>query len=687
MKVSELWLRSFIETSLSISEIAEKLTNAGIEVDSLEYIDDPQTKQGVLTLKIPPNRSDCLGMEGIARELSLLTKTPYKPITVTDLTAKINETIPIHLDACDLCPHYLGRIIKNINPGRKAPSWMKERLELAGIRSVSAVVDILNYVMIELGQPLHAFDLDTLNNQIMVRLSTPGETIQLLNEQTIALEVGTLVIADKKEPHAIAGVMGGLKSSVTDKTTNILIESAYFNPIAIRLAGQRYGLRTDASHRFERGVAIDLQKRALNRATQLLLEIMGGEAGPVMEERNEAALPTKPEIVLRNARIAMLLGLCPEEAEILDILKRAEMKAEVQEGGFRVSPPHHRQDIALEVDLIEEVARVYGYEKFLPKNITGTFEFFAMPETKISVPLLKKTLIERGYFESITYSFIDPKLIEIFYPLQKPYLLANPISSDMAAMRPSLWPGLLQAVQYNQRRQQLRVRLFEIGDCYSESEGKSQEKSVIAGISTGSYYPEQWGVKNRQQDFYDIKGDVEALLSRVAGLTGTIELDSIQFQPLVHPALHPGKAAKIIHKGQSLGIVGALHPRIMQALDISNPIFVFELELTQLKGRIPEFRDMSKFPGIRRDIALVVDHHLFVEEIKSAIVRCVGPWLREVAIFDVYQGAGIEPGKKSVALGLILQHPSRTLVEEEVTDKVQEVITMLGKQFHAILRE
>lgn len=682
MKVSELWLRSFIETSLSISEIAEKLTNAGIEVDSLEMIDtDPKTKQGVLTLKIPPNRSDCLGMEGIARELSLLTKTPYKPVIVADATAKITDKFPIELKASDLCPQYLGCIIKNINPGILTPVWMKERLELAGIRSVSAVVDILNYVMLELGQPLHAFDLNTLNSQIIVRLSTSGETIQLLNEQTLELEAGTLVIADKIQVHAIAGVMGGLKSSVTEKTTNLLIESAYFNPIAIRLAGQRYGLRTDASHRFERGVATNLQKRALNRATQLLLEIVGGDVGPIMEERNAALLPTRPEVVLRNSRIAMLLGLCPKESEILDILERAEMKVTTQEGGFRVSPPDHRQDIALEVDLIEEVARVYGYEQFLPKNIIGTFEFFAMPETKTSVPLLKKTLIERGYYESITYSFIDPKLIEIFYPLQKPYLLANPISNDMAAMRPSLWPGLLQAVQYNQRRQQPRVRLFEVGNCYSESEGKSQEKSVIAGITTGNYYPEQWGVKNRQQDFYDIKGDVLALL------TGMAESDSFQFQPLDHPALHPGKAAKIIQNGQSLGVVGALHPRIMQALDITSPVFVFELELTALKCRIPEFRDVSKFPVIRRDIALVVDHHLFVEEIKSAIVRCVGPWLREVAIFDVYQGPGIEPGKKSIALGLILQHPSRTLVEEEVTDKIQEVITMLGKQFRAILRE
>lgn len=680
MKVSELWLKTFIDTPLSISELGEQLTNAGIEVDGLDYPEG--YKQGVLTLKIPANRGDCLHMEGVARELSLLLNKPYHQIKHTKiLSNQTVETFPIKIANAELCPRYFARVIKNIKPDVASPVWLTEKLELAGIRSISAVVDILNYVMIELGQPLHAFDLTKLNSEIQVRNASIGESITLLDNRTVTLEPATLVIADKTAVQAIAGVMGGLNSSVTDTTEHLLIESAYFNPIAIRLASQRYGLRTDSSHRFERGIDPELQERALDRVTELLQEIVGGEAGVIFEQKNEAFLPKNPEITLRKSRILTLLGTCPADNILVDILQRANMSVRVMPEGFIVSAPGYRHDIALEVDLIEEIARVYGFEKFKAEKISAPIEFSSTPEAKLSLSKLKQTALERGYSEAITYSFVDPKMIEILEPLQKPHLLANPISGDMAAMRPNLWVGLLQAVQHNQRRQQMRVRLFELGKSFIEVAGQIEEHLVLAGVCAGPLYKEQWGIAARLHDFYDIKGDVEALL------VGLDKNQPIQFESVEHPALHPGKAAKIWRDGKIIGFLGALHPRITKAIDVSDPIFVFELNLTDIDTKLPTFRDLSKFPAIRRDIAVVVPLEIFAEEIKSAIVKCVGPVLRDVILFDVYQGPGIEPGKKSIALGLILQHPSRTLVEEEISDKIKEVVLMLSKQFKAILRE
>lgn len=681
MKVSELWLRSLIETPLTISQISAQLTNAGIEVDNLEYSSNTP-HQGLLTLKVPPNRGDCLCMLGIARELSLLTNVPYKAIESSSFTVKISDQLPIFVQAAEQCPRYLGRIIKDINAAIKTPTWIKERLEWAGIHSVSVVVDILNYVMIEMGQPLHAFDLEKLDADIIVRKSVSGEVITLLNGQTVELKPDTIIIADKTKPQAIAGVMGGLDASVTESTHHLFIESAYFNPISIRWAATQYGLKTDASHRFERGIDFALQEKALNRATELLLNIVGGEVGPILEQKSEKYLPKSPDVFLRTERILALLGTAPEAQEIVDILKRAEMKVEATEKGFRIIPPSHRHDIELEVDLIEEIARVVGFDRFASQTIIAPIPFFKMPETECSVSEFKKVLVDRGYFEVITYSFIDPNIINLLYQDQiKPYLLKNPISVEMAAMRPSLWPGLIQTLQYNQRRQQMRARLFELGVCFLHESNKITERPVLSGICSGPLYPAQWGEKSRMHDFYDIKGDVELLLE------GSEESGDIQFVSATHPALHPGKSAEIQREGKTLGMVGALHPRIIKALDIHESTFVFELDLTGLHKKMSIFKDFSKFPAIHRDIAIVVDQGVFAQEIKSAIVKSAGPWLREVRLFDVYQGPGIEPGKKSVALGLILQHPSRTLIEEEVTNIVKELVNRLVKQFHAILRE
>lgn len=720
MKVSENWLRTFIDTPLSINQIAEVLTNAGIEVDNLEHVE----QQGILTLKIPANRGDCLCMEGIARELSVLTKLPFKAVSVKSSTSQSasSSAFSVELQAPDLCPRYLGRIIRKIKPNIESPTWIKERLELAGLRCHSAVVDILNYVMLEIGQPLHAFDLNYLRDSLQIRRAKANEEIQLLDGKTVTLEGDTLIIADKAKPQAIAGIMGGLDSSVTMETTDLFIESAYFDPVAIRLGAKLYGLRTDSSQRFERGVDYELQERALNRATELLLEIVGGEPAEIIHKSDLKTLPKPSIILLRSARIAALLGHCPPKKEVVDILTRSEMQLEIQKINgenktatetkkisetkkeketesesksvstsettiYQVTPPPFRQDLTLEIDLIEEIARIYGFEKFPAEKMILPVEYPEIPEKQVSTNTLKKSLADRGYFEACNYSFIEAKSIELFFPGLEPYLLANPISIEMAAMRPSHWPGLLQGVVNNLHRQRSRVRLFELGTCFTQK----TERSVLSGVCAGTVFPEQWGIIGsaaKAHDFYDLKNDLQAAL-----FTHLQDAEHIQILPLESAtdwrssALNPAQAAKIVLKSKTLGVMGALHPRIIQALDIPKPIFVFEIELAVLHFKIPEFRDLSKFPAIRRDLALIVEQGIFAEDLKSAIVNCVGEWLREVVIFDVYQGPGIESGKKSIALGLILQHPSRTLIDEEVTQKVSEVVGMLANKFQAILRE
>jgi len=688
MKVSELWLRSFIDPKESISVLADQLTNAGIEVDNLQWHEAKgKSPQAILTLKVPPNRGDCLSMEGVARELSLLTDIPYKPIAISQLPTQMKESFVIRLESPELCPRYRGCIIQKVNSQTKSPDWLIERLELADLRSVSVIVDILNYVMLELGQPLHAFDLAKLDSEIIVRKSKQGEKLKLLDGQTIELDSETLIIADKTKPQALAGVMGGEASSVTEKTTDLFLESAYFDPIAIRKAAKRYGLRTDSSFRFERGVDPEMQGHALFRAQQLIVEITSGIPAGSFEEKDIQTLPMNPSVLLRKERVSQVLGLSLSSDEIVKILQRSHMKIESIKEGFKVYPPSFRQDIHLEVDLIEEIARIYGFNKLSTSKLPGQLGSYAMPETLVSASHLKEVLINRGFSEVITYSFIDPKLSNVFFPGNHPLLLKNPISAELAAMRVSLLPGLVQALQYNQRRQLLRSRFFELGLCFLEEKSKITEKQILAAVCSGSVYAEQWGESSRSIDFYDIKKELEALLSLAKGQT-------FIFEKAEHPALHPGQTANIIRQSeksespQLVGIIGALHPRILRELELEGPIFVFELDLAKIgDAKKPEFHALSKFPAIRRDIAILVDNKVFAEDLRSAIVKCVGELLQGISLFDVYQGKGIEPGKKSVALGLILQHPSRTLVESEVNDLMKQVVLMLSKQFHAILRE
>ena len=679
MKVSKLWLKTLIKTSLNTAEIADKLTNAGIEVDQVEM--EAGSRQGIFTLKVPPNRGDCLSMEGVARELAALLDQPFQPLMVTDFIPNHSETLTLRVEEPELCPHYAGCKIKNIHVSTPTPNWLKEKIETAGIRSNSLIVDIMNYVMLELGQPLHAFDVATVDTEIVIRKAKSGESIALLDNQTITLKKDTLVIADKSKVLAIAGVMGGLTSSVTEKTTDIWIESAYFDPIAVRLAAKEYGLKTDASFRFERGVDPSLQRRAMLRAVQLVLEIAGGSAGALLEQKSETLLPKQNVILLRKERIRRILGMTLLDNNIVQILQRLGMQVEREGETFKVTPPVFRSDITLEVDLIEEIARLSGFQHIKTQQPAANLLYYPIPETVLPTNRFKEILIDRGYYEAITYSFIDPLRLQLFDETAKPWVLANPISAEMAAMRVSLWPGLCQALQYNQNRQRDRIRLFEMGTCFLEENGKIIEKQMLSGVAMGTLMQEQWGVPAKSVDFYDVKRDLEALFSLVG-------LQDFSFEKSERPQLHPGQTAAILRAGKEVGVLGSLHPRILKALSLEGSVVAFELDLARVQSAsIPTFHPISKFPAIRRDIAILVDEGVLASELKTALVEVVGESLQQCILFDVYQGKGIAPGKKSMAIGLILQHLSRTLVEEEVNLIMQGVLAMLSSRFQAILRE
>ena len=677
MKVSELWLRSLISPPCSAEAVAEQLMTAGIEVDSLDF--DAATQQNIFTLKIPPNRGDCLSIEGIARELSLLNGMPYQPKLTPIIRPSHLETFSVGIDAPELCPRYTGCIVKNIDNTQKTPDWLNTRLASSGIRNLSPVVDILNYLMLELGQPMHAFDLATLGSELVVRKSMLGERIRLLEGREIVLDAETLVVADKFQLQSLAGIMGALHSSVTENTTAVFLECAYFSPVAIRLASSRYGLKTDAAYRFERGVDPLLQGRALARALELLGEITGGSSGPVFEEKNDATLPKQPTIFLKKEEISRLLGVCFSTDEVVSIFTQGGFQVTPEKAGFNVKVPSFRQDIAIAVDLIEELARVHGLHRLPSATLKGALDY-SRAAGKMPVERLKAVLVDRGYYETINYSFGDLKTTELFQPNCEPLVLTNPISVEMRAMRVSLLPGLIQALVTNQRRQVIRARFFETGLCFFKSEQKIIEKSVLSGVISGSNYKEQWGVAERCQDFFDIKKDVEALLALVGK-------QSILFEKGVHPAMHPLQTARILRDGQPIGFVGALHPRIIKALSLEGSISVFELEMQGLTStELPTFVPFSKFPTIRRDIAILVDKSLSAAELQSSIEQSAGKFLRSLSLFDVYEGKGIPADKKSVALGLILQHPSRTLIEAEGNDILNTVLSSLYKAFDVILR-
>ncbi len=658
--------------------LMELLEDAPVGTDIREYfsLDDK-----IIELDLTPNRADCLSIEGVAREVAVLNKMDWTAVEVAPVEITHDDLINVSVEDTESCPRYLGRLIKNVNPNAQTPLWMQESLRRSGLRSLGPIVDVTNYVLLELGQPLHAFDAEKLTDSISVRISKKGEELALLNDQTIKLDGEALVIADEKQALALAGVMGGQATSVTDKTKDIFLECAFFTPIAIAGKARNFGLHTDSSHRFERGVDFSLQERAIERATQLIVEITDGSVGPITEVTTTESLPARNAVKLRQARIEKVLGISMENAEVTKIFAGLGMQVEVTDEGWDITPPACRFDIAIEADLLEEIGRIYGYNNLPNSSLLMRSELGKAEEAILPIARAEDLLVDRGFQEAITYSFVDEDIQQTIAPDDEFIRLQNPISSELSIMRTTLWCGLLNAALYNIKRQQTRVRLFETGLRFMNENKQMVQQKMLSGLVLGNVNEEQWSNKSRKVDFFDLKGDLEALFS----LTDC----EAQFKTVKHPALHPGQSAEIVNsEGQKIGLIGMLHPTIEKKLGFETPVFLFEvLQEMVFKKAIPKFEVLSKFPSVRRDMALLVEEKVTVADIINNILAVKEVFIKDVQVFDIYRGEGVEEGYKSVALSLILQDSTQTLTDSVIDAIFNKVLEVLGNNINAKLRD
>ena len=671
---------------LGLSEAADGLyelpAEAPIGVDIRDYLELNDT---FYELDLTPNRGDCLGIRGIAREIAALNGvtaiSPQMPV----VTASIKDTFPVRISAPQACPRYLGRVVRNIDISAPTPLWMQEKLRRCGLRSIDPVVDITNFVLLELGQPMHAFDLQQLDQEICVRMAASADELVLLDGKTVQPDADTLLITDAKGPLALAGIMGGENSGVTQATRDVFLECAYFAPLAVAGRARRYGLHTDASHRYERGVDFELQAMAMERATALLLEICGGQAGPVTETLGE--LPDRREVSLKAANVSRLLGMTMTGDQIVSILGGLGISMLTQNGDtMRFAVPSFRFDISIEADLIEELARVHGYDNLPVTRPAVRMQLPEQPESAVGMSRLRERLVTLGYQQVISYSFVEPGLMTAIQASPPPVPLLNPISADMSVMRTSLWPGLISTLRYNVNRQQSRVRLFETGQVFLRREGDHEQTirqpEMLAGLIYGSRYPTEWSQGREPADFFDLKGDIETLL----GLTGLAE--TFTFERTRHQAMHDGQCARIVVNGRHVGLMGALDPRLQRELDISQRVLLFEIELDALlAAKVPTFKPLSRFPEVSRDLAVVLDQEVSAQALRELLQAEAGEFLVGLRIFDVFQGDALGKNKKSVALGLTWQHPSRTLGDDDINVIIERCVKGLEDKFNAKLRK
>jgi len=681
---SEGMLCSFSELGISEDHdgIIELPADAPIGTDIREYL---KLNDNAIEISVTPNRADCLGIIGVARDVAVLNKLALNAPAMDAVPAAIHDTFPITVEATDACPRYLGRVVKGINVKAATPLWMREKLRRCGIRSIDPVVDVTNYVLLELGQPMHAFDLNRLEGGIVVRMAKEGEKLTLLDGNEATLSADTLVIADQQKALAMGGIFGGEHSGVNEETQDVLLECAYFNPLSITGRARRQGLHTDASHRYERGVDPALQAAAMERATRLLIDICGGQAGPVIDVTNEATLPKRATITLRREKLDRLIGHHVEDAQVTDILERLGCKVSFANDTWQAVAPSWRFDMEIEEDLVEEVARVYGYNNIPNVPVKADLIMTSHREANLPLKRVKTMLVDRGYQEAITYSFVDPKVQALLHPAEEALILPSPISVEMSAMRLSLWSGLLSAVVYNQNRQQSRVRLFETGLRFVPDTAANlgiRQDVMLAGVIAGSRYEEHWNLERQVVDFYDLKGDLEAVLD----LTG--KLDDVQFKAETNPALHPGQSAAIYLAGKRVGFIGVVHPDLERKLDLNGRTVVFEIEWEALaERRIPQAREVSRYPANRRDIAVVVAENVPAEDILAECKKVGVNQVVGVNLFDVYRGKGVAEGYKSLAISLVLQDTTRTLEEEEIAATVAKCVEALKQRFQASLRD
>ncbi len=656
--------------------------DAPVGTNLVEYL---KLQDNIIEVDLTPNRGDCLSVKGLARDVGVLNDIEVSAPQINEVKASIKDTHKVELKAGEACSRYVGRVIKNVKVKAESPLWLQEKLRRAGLRSIDPVVDITNFVLLELGQPMHAFDLEKLQGNIQVRMAEQNEKITLLDEQEIKLKDNTLVIADDSGAIAIAGIMGGLSTAVSETTQHIFFESAFFHPISIAGRARSYGLHTDSSHRFERGVDYAGAKAALERATALLLEISGGEPGPTVVYELEEHIPQTRNVTLQKARIESGLGFAIPDEQVVNILSRLGLELKTQSAdAWEFSVPSWRFDIEVQEDLLEELARIYGYNNLPTTSLNFAATLPASKEGERAESVLIQHLVARDFQEAITYSFIEPKLHRLFTQDSPAVKLLNPISEDMSIMRTSLLPGLTQTLLNNLNRQASRVRLFEKGMVFKPADAANptkqlDQKACLAGLVYGPVAAVDWHSEKRWVDFYDLKGDVESLLDE-SGLQAS-------FTAAVHPALHPGQCAELYLAGNSLGYIGALHPAIAAELGIKQSVYVFELDLEAMCGAItPQFSPLSRFPEVSRDLAILVDKDAIWADLKKEIVSKAGDYLKNLKVFDVYSGEGIDPQRKSLAFNLTFQHPSRTLNEDEITASVNDVVKHLEDKFNAKLR-
>jgi phenylalanyl-tRNA synthetase beta chain len=685
---------------LGLSEESEGIlelpaaTTLGVDLRTALDLDD-----SILEVNVTPNRGDALSVLGMAREVAALCgealKSPALGVTQTSADAHAAggaERLSVALPAKGGAGRLLAGVVRGVDNTRASPAWLRERLRRSGLRSISPVVDVTNFVMLELGQPMHAYDRAALHGTLCARWALPEERLRLLDGREIELGSDVLVIADEQSILGLAGIMGGQRSAISAATRDIALEVAWFVPSAIAGRARRYGLQTDASQRFERGVDWRLQERALELATQLIVQLAGGQAGSITVAEQADALPHAPAVRLRSRRLKRLLGaaVAPREIEqrlvALGMKVRADAAANAaapEDAVWSVEPPSWRYDIGIEADLIEEVARIGGLDVIAERDALLPVALTPLVSSEIDERVVLRTLAARGYQEAITFAFVDPALQRMLFGEQPMIELANPIAADLAVMRSSLWPGLLGAARENLRRQAQRLRLFEIANRFLvDGDGRYREQKMLAVLVLGARLPEQWGSAATPVDFFDLKGDLEALL----GLGGAGA--EFLFEPCALPCLHPGRSARIVRGGLEIGHLGELHPQLVRSLDLTYAPILFEVDYgATFVAKVAQFRETSRYPLIRRDISFTVPEAVAFRRIGERVSVAAASLLQELRVFDVYQGKGVETGRKSVALGLILQDLSRTLTDEEADRIVAAVRADLQSNLDARIRE